>query len=62
MLKNEGVSKVLLEVKTIEDGEKIYHTFYSFENEKLFGVVAFRLNPSKIAIKNKPIQFFFFFL
>lgn len=40
MLIFEGLKNVLPNVKSLEEGEKIYYQFYSKEDEQKYGVVA----------------------
>ncbi len=43
MFKNEGLKNVLPDQIDIKDGVKIYHKYYSAENEKKFGVLAIEI-------------------
>ena len=42
-LENQGLEKTVPFVKTIDDGVKIYYTFYTKKEEDEFGVLAFQL-------------------
>ena len=43
MLRSEPLEKLLPDAKNPEEGEKIYRKFYTFEQEKEFGVVAIEI-------------------
>lgn len=45
MLEKEGLERVLPNVKSIDEGVKIYRKFYSEEEEKKYGVVAIEVEP-----------------
>ena len=42
-LYNEGLHKTLPSIMDLDDGLKIYQTYYSEEDEKKYGVVALEL-------------------
>lgn len=44
MLEGEGLLRVLPGIKSIEEGVSIYRKFYSEEDEKQYGVIAFTIS------------------
>ncbi|MBS0648792.1 MAG: ASCH domain-containing protein [Verrucomicrobia bacterium] len=52
MLKREGLNRCLPDVKTVEEGVQIYHSFPSYrENEMLYGALAIGIHPIKLGEK-----------
>lgn len=47
MLETEGITKVLPDKFTLEQGVNVYRKFYTPEEEAEFGVVAIRIKPCK---------------
>jgi ASC-1-like (ASCH) protein len=45
MLEAEGVVAVLPDKTNIDEAEAVYYRFYTPENERQYGVIAFRLSP-----------------
>lgn len=43
MITKEGLSNVLPEIKTIDDGVKIYYQYYTPDDERIYGVAAIKV-------------------